>query len=67
MSYEFKFALGAQVVDKEVLDVRLIVGHVLDVDEGNKPMYLIVGPGSQLVAMGATLLEENFKDSAISP
>lgn len=67
MCYEFKFALGAQVVDKEVLDVRLIVGRVVDVDDSNKPMYLIVGPGSQLVAMIATMLEENFKDSTISP
>lgn len=57
----FLFLLGQQIVDKEVYDVRLVVGRLLDADEGNKPMYLTKHQDRGLEWYTAKALEQNFK------
>jgi hypothetical protein len=61
MSAQFKFEAGTKIKDKEINDVRLIVGRVLDVDDGNNPLY-IVNKDGRIDWMTAKALEENFED-----
>lgn len=58
----FKFELDQVITDKEVLDLRTVVGRFLDCDQNNIPVYVLMKQTTgRIEILSAQMTEDCFK------